>query len=48
MNEISVFNNIPTMSSREIAELTEKRHDNVMQDIRNMCKELEMREFWVL
>lgn len=30
-----------TMSSREIAELTGKRHDNVKADIRNMLKELE-------
>lgn len=28
------------MSSREIAELTGKRHDNVMADIRNMLHEL--------
>ncbi len=29
-----------TMSSREIAELTDKRHDNVMADIRKMLGEL--------
>ena len=31
-----------TMSSVEIAELTGKRHDNVMADIRNMLEELEL------
>lgn len=30
------------MSSREIAELTGKRHDNVMADIRNMCESLNI------
>ena len=29
-----------TMSSREIAELTDKRHDNVMRDIRSMLSEI--------
>ena len=31
-----------TMSSREIAEICEKRHDNVKRDIEHMLKELEI------
>lgn len=34
--------NNPTMSSREIAELTGKRHDNVMRDIEKMCAALNI------
>jgi hypothetical protein len=40
MNEIT--QSIKTMSSREIAELCGKRHDNVMADIRNMCESLKI------
>lgn len=33
---------IQTMSSREIADLTNKEHKNVMADIRNMCESLNI------
>lgn len=42
MNQITTLVNSGelTMSSREISELTGKRHDNVMRDIRNMLSDL--------
>jgi phage regulator Rha-like protein len=40
MNEIATLNASLTMTSREIAELTSKRHDNVVRDIRDMLGEL--------
>ncbi len=44
------FNNqtIPTMSSREIAELCGKRHDHVMRDIKKMLEELNAPKFGVV
>ena len=43
MNElIQKSVNEPTMSSREIATLCDKRHDNVMADIRKMLDELDI------
>lgn len=42
MNNLSILNNqVLTMSSREIAELTGKRHDSVLRDIRNMLDEIQ-------
>ena len=37
---LTSLQNTPTMSSREIATLCDKRHDNVMADIRKMLNEL--------
>ena len=42
MHELLTFNNELTMSSREIATLCNKRHDNVMADIRKMLDELDI------
>ena len=39
---LQLINNQPTMSSRDIANLTGKRHKNVMQDIRKMLEELKL------
>lgn len=36
MHDLQIFNSDPTMSSREIAEMTSKRHDNVMHIIRQL------------
>lgn len=42
MNSLINAVEVKTMSSREIAELTGKRHDNVLRDIEKMAKDLEI------
>lgn len=42
MNSLIITTEVKTMSSREIAELTGKRHDNVLRDIEKMAKDLEI------
>jgi Rha family phage regulatory protein len=43
MNKL-IFNNVVTMSSKEIAELTGKNHGDVLRDVRNMLGELNLGE----
>lgn len=40
MNDLTITGNTLTMSSREIAELCEKRHPDVKRDVENMLREL--------
>ncbi|WP_337076677.1 phage regulatory protein/antirepressor Ant [Aeromonas dhakensis] len=44
MNEMMVMGAGPLMSSVEVAELTGKRHDNVLADIRKMLAEIQSPE----
>lgn len=46
MNSVSVINTLKTMTSREIAELTGKRHDHVMRDARQMLEEIGSPQNW--
>ncbi|EFI8509537.1 Rha family transcriptional regulator [Escherichia coli] len=42
MSNLMKIDEVQTMSSREIAELTGKRHDNVLRDIEKMAKDLDI------
>lgn len=43
---IELYNERPAVTSREVAEKFDKRHDHVMRDIRNIIKELGSPQNW--
>jgi len=42
MNQLLMIDKAPTMSSLEVAELTGKRHQDVIRDIRNVLEQAEI------
>lgn len=40
--DLNTINNIETMTSREMAELSGKRHDNVLRDIKNILENIDL------
>ena len=42
MNELTLLQNTPTMSSREIAELCGKEHRNECRDIKVLAEQLDV------
>lgn len=48
MTNVTTFNTTISMTSREIADLTGKRHADVMRDVRKMLTELEIEQNAVL
>jgi Rha family phage regulatory protein len=44
LNELKVFGAGTTMTSREVANVTGKRHDNVLRDIDNLLEQMDSSE----